>query len=327
MKRNVLLFDGDCAACSRVARLIHELAIADLEVLGLRDEKVAQALDHAGLSAPDRPSLLVTDGDRLRILSGWSMRRRLASMIGWRRSRTIVRLLASEWHARTTRAAEATGTSRRGFVGTATAGVVGLAMLPRSIMGRTASANVAYVPADAADVERALASVPVQRAVQTWGPVRSAVMEVKDGAERVLVFTHHTGEDQVITFVDNSADARHGTPVSLSMAESPSANHGIRYYTVDGTPMADIVMGAHGKTEALPVSEHHDAGKYGFMMPDGFHLRCWLLCLQEFNVNLSPGCFQNCEECFELISARACVLCAACAGGAKAIACAKRCTF
>jgi len=327
VKRNVLLFDGDCAACSRVARLVHDLAVTDLEVLGLRDDRVAAALAQAGLSTPDRPSLLVTDGDHVRILTGWSMRRRLASMLGWRHSRTIVRLLVSEWRARMTRAADVAGPSRRGFVGTATAGVVGLAMLPRSFTRRAASPQMTYAPASAADIERALASAPVRRAIQTWGPVEANVMEVKDGSERALVFTHHEGENQVITFVDNSADARHGSPVCLSMAESPSANHGIRYYTVAGTPLADIASGPHGKAEVRAVSQHHDAGEYGDITPDGFHLHCWLLCLQEFNVNLSPGCFQNCEECFQLISARACVLCAACAGGPKAIACAKRCTF
>jgi hypothetical protein len=152
-------------------------------------------------------------------------------------------------------------------------------------------------------------------------------MEVKEGQDRVLVLTHHRGEHKVITFVDNSADARHGSPVCLSVAESPSASHGIRYYTVDGTPLADVAMGSNGKTEVFPVRPHQDAGEDETITPDGFHLACFFLCLQEFNVNLSPGCLQNCESCFELISAHACVLCAACAGGVKAIACGRRCTY
>jgi hypothetical protein len=323
MKRYVLLFDGDCTACSEVARAVQELSVADLEVMSLRDTRVTAILGQAGLKAPDRPSLLVTDHDDLRVLSGWPMRRRLATVVGWRRSRTIVRLLISECQARLGREVGEPGPTRRRVVGTALGGVVGWAMLSRPATAASADASKAgLVPAAEPDVKRALASEPVGRAARTWGQMKPDVMELRDGPERVLVFSHGQGEDQVFTFVDNSADARRGAPISLSMGNSPSAEQGIRFYTVDGVSLCDVVSGPGSNTTVRPLPQRNRIGEKAAVTPD-FNLSCWLLCMQ--GVRISFGCEATCNSCFDLSGGRlACAHCVFCAGK-KAVPCARRC--
>jgi predicted DCC family thiol-disulfide oxidoreductase YuxK len=324
MKRHVLLFDGDCAACSNAARLVRELALPDLEVLALRDPRLGEMLDAVGRPVPDRPSLLVTDSDQVQVLSGWSMRRQLASMIGWRRSRTITRLLIIERRARIARDIETVGPSRRRFVGVGVAGGVGLALFPRSTAARQkATTQPSYAPAAASDVDRALASSSVGRAMHTWGPVEASVTEVRDGAERVLLFTHREAHGHIVTLVDNSADAKTGSPISLSMGTSPTAGGGLRFYTVDGVPLADLTVMSNGNTGIVPVAQ---PGGQPTIVPE-FSVRCWLLCLQGFNIyNVSPGCLSACEACFGLYGgAIQCAHCFICAGGTHAVTCAKRC--
>jgi predicted DCC family thiol-disulfide oxidoreductase YuxK len=329
MKKHVLLFDSDCAACSKVARAVQELAVTDLEVLTLRDAQVAGALSQAGLAAPDRPSLLVTgddDDDDVRLLSGWSMRRRLVGMVGWWRARTITRLLISEWRARRAREAPLASPSRRRAIGTAVAGVAGWAMLPRLPgAGRPAVQETSYAPAAEADVQRALASEPVRRAIRTWGQFQPQAMEVTEGSERILAFFHGEGDGEITTVVDNSADARLGAPMSLSMGKSPSVEHGIRFYTVDGVPLSDIKIGADGKLTVMPLTQQSNVNN---SVPDapGFSIGCWLICMQGMNIYPSPGCEAACNACFDLLGANiVCAHCLACAGGVKAVTCARRC--
>jgi hypothetical protein len=267
--------------------------------------------------------LLVTDGDQVQVLTGWWMRRRLASMIGWRRSRTIMRLVIIERRARIARDFEAAGPSRRRFVGAGVAGAVGLAVFPRSTGARRGvPEKTGYSTAAASDVDLALASSSLRRAVQTWGPVGADVMEVRDGSERVLVFTHREAHEQIVTLVDNAADARQGAPISLSMGKSPDAKDGLRFYTVDGLPLADLAVLPSGQAQFVAVPQQS-----GQPIVPEFSVGCWLLCLQEFNIyNLSPGCLASCEACFGLYGgAITCAHCFLCAGGAKAITCAKRC--
>lgn len=324
MKRYVLLFDGGCAACSDVARQVQDLAVTDLEVLALGDPQVTSALEQARLAAPDRPSLLVTGDDHPQILSVWPMRRRLASLVGWRRAQTIARLLFSEWQGRVARDAAAAGPSRRSVVGTGAAGVVGWVLFPRSTAERRkGSPKVSFGPAAAADVRWARATAPMRHAVRTWGPVGEHVIEVRDGSERSLVFTHRHHRHQVATVVDVSAEARHGTPTALSLGELPAPEVGIRFYTVDGVPLGDIVVSSDGKQEVRSAARQ--AGGDEPVVPD-FNVGCWLNCMKEFRIEITLGCQQACDACFSYVGAViTCTHCFICAGGAKAVTCAHRC--
>lgn len=318
--RRVLLFDSDCVPCSQVAYRVRELCASRLEIMSLRDPSLAELLGDADLNTPDRPSLLiVTDNGRADVVYGWALRSHLAKLVGWRRAQAIMRLLVSEWRARLARDANGKiGLARRRVVGSAMAGVVGWALLPRSAGGRTPGQDANCAPAAEADVKRALATNPVRRAIQTWGPTKPTVMEVRDGAERILAFSQGEGKSEIVTFVDNSADARHGSPIAISLGNSPSKEKAIRFYTVDGVPLCDIA-GQGDSSVVLPLYRQSETET---IEPD-FNVECWLGCMT--GIPLPFNCFESCVQCFGLIGAPInCTYCLACAGP-RAFTCAKKC--
>src|SRR5579872_826080 len=81
-------------------------------------------------------------------------------------------------------------TTRRRVVGATVAGVAGLAFLPRGLVKRAGRASPSATPAAAPDIERALASETMHRAVQTWGPVSPGALGVTAYGERMLAFYH-----------------------------------------------------------------------------------------------------------------------------------------
>jgi transcriptional regulator with XRE-family HTH domain len=87
MLKYVLLFDDDCAACSRVAREVERLAVASLGVIALSDPLLTRALGDAGIELPRRAGLLVNDDSGLCALHGWSMRKHPEAVAGWRNAR------------------------------------------------------------------------------------------------------------------------------------------------------------------------------------------------------------------------------------------------
>ena len=135
--------------------------VTGLEARPLEDPEVTGLLGHAGLETPDRPSLLVADSKGIEVLSGWAMRRRLAGVIGWRRSGAITGLLAAEWRARLARSADSHAPSRRGVIGGALAGVAAGPYVGHSVrFGRPVESNPELTVADPAEVRAALATVP-----------------------------------------------------------------------------------------------------------------------------------------------------------------------
>ncbi len=323
--RYVLLFDGDCVACSRVARAVSDLQIADLEVRPRTDLTVAQALEQAGIAAPVAPSLLVTGAGGTRLLRGWRMRRVLAGLMGWRRARAIMRLSAAEAEARLARrrAQAGSGSTRRRIVSTGLVGIVAGVLLPRSASAAPQSAGTATSAlklANDTDVARALASPAMRRAMATWGPVSSGAVEVTDDSQTVLVFSHSRDGREVITLVDNSADAAADDPAALSMTGSPANKGGVRFYTVAGTVLGDISQDADGRTRAVPAQ---DTAVPGQIMEPAFDRTCWLLCMN--GVILPMACLQACFNCGLAIGALInCSYCGLCAG-TRAITCFKRC--
>jgi predicted DCC family thiol-disulfide oxidoreductase YuxK len=318
-----LLFDGDCMACSKVARAVGDLHVADLEVKPLRDAGVAEVLAQADLQAPDRPSLLVTgDGEDVsgaRLLHGWQMRRVLAGLIGWRRAHAIMRLLVLESEARLA----GSGSTRRRIVGVGLAGIAGGVLLPRAASAAPESsrpgsnpgpAASGYRPADSPEVRRALASPSLQRAISTWGPVGPGAVAVPDETQPVLAFAHNNNGRDVITFVDNGVDAERGDPAALSMTGSPANRNAVRFYTVAGVVLGDIAQEADGTARAIAPALTEEPN---------FDRTCWLICMH--GIPLTIACLQACTSCFLVLTPVInCTYCTVCAGP-RAITCYKRC--
>jgi predicted DCC family thiol-disulfide oxidoreductase YuxK len=310
--RNIILYAGSCPACSRVARLVTDTSIAGLEARPFDDLQVSELLAGAGLQTPERPALVVTGGAEVQLLTGWAMRRHLAALVGWRRSGTIARLLAAEWRARLTRPVGLHAPSRRGVLGGAAAGILGWAMSSgvANAATRSAESTPALKAASPADAARVLETASAQRAIRAWGPAEQQVLETTGGGRPVLVLRHP--DRDIYTFIDNSPDVHGGEPAAISVGAAPTAEHALRYYTVNGGALADLTM-SDGHATVAPVQLSPGEVEPDISKTD---LLCWLGCIGA--ATTSPSCITSCESCAigpnGLGKAIACALCTICAG-------------
>jgi hypothetical protein len=319
--RYVILYADSCRACSEVARLATDTAITGLEARALEDPWVTESLSKAGLDTPDRPALLVMGDTGNQVLTGWPMRRRLAAVVGWRRSRTIVRLLVAERRAQAVRSAASHVPSRRGVIGAALAGLTGWAVTSGAAKAEVAAPAGAHTIADPATATTVLATPAARRAIRAWGPAEQQVLEIS-GSHPVFVLAHP--EREVYTFVDNASGAlRDGDPVAVSMGLAPTAERALRYYTVDGVALADVAV-SDGQVTATPVAP--DATQADSIKP--WQIACFAACIGRRS---GAQCIITCENCFyyavgtlaRLIACSNCLVCA----GPNGVPCLKECAI
>lgn len=319
--RHLLLFDGNCAACSRAAQEVTSAGIPSLEVKPLRDPEVAELLGRAGLVVPGRPALLWTENGKVRLAVGWRMRLRLARLVGWRRAGAIVQLLAVEARARSTKDADAGALSRRRILGgsaaAAVAGALGWSVGARPAHAAAQSETPHLVPAAGADVQRAMGSERLRAAIRTWGPVRTDVTEVRSGDRRVLAFQHQNVD--VMTFVDNSAIAKKERPTTLSIRQVDEGRPALRFYTAEGFPLCDL-RAESGQVSVTPVPPGTPTPVGPLAAPPAHEIACFIGCL---GGGVSEGCITACFLCVAAQPAQ-CIVCYLCAGPA-ATRCADEC--
>jgi hypothetical protein len=321
--RHIILYAKDCAACSKVARMIREASIPGLEARGLTEPEVTQWLSTAGLSTPNRPSLLVVDdADGVELLHGLSMRRRLATVVGWRRSGTIVGLLGAEWRARIEKAGAPRIPSRRGLIGGLVAGVTGGLVMATGMAEAAPPAAPGLTMADPADAARVMKTEAARRAIRTWGAAEP-VHEIRGGENPVFVLVHP--DRDIYTFIDNTPGAlSSGSPAVLSLGSSPTGE-ALRYYTADGAGLADLTVSG-GTVTATAVTPD----KGGVVTPNlsPWQIACFAVCVGRKS---GAQCIITCEHCFyyavgTLARIIACSNCLVCAGP-NGVPCLKECSI
>jgi len=226
------------------------------------------------------------------------MRRHIAGIVGWRRSGTIVRLLTAEWRARLARSAGLSAPSRRGVIGSALAGIGGWVLMSGSALALPTEGKPGMTPADPADVKAVLATASVQQAIRTWGPVEGEIYQASSGERPTLMLTHL--RDGILTFVRSSPSAlRGGNPAAVSLSEVPAV-HAIRYYTVGGTPLADLTASS-GQVQVGPVpSGAVVTGRTAEVVPDlgKAPIACFIGCVGR---KVDAGCILDCLGCLSSI--------------------------
>jgi hypothetical protein len=139
----------------------------------------------------------------------------------------------------------------------------------------------------------------------------------------VFVLMH--SDRDIYTFIDNSPGALRGNkPVALSLGAAPTAEHALRYYTVDGAALADLQV-ADGKVTARADRTAPE------MVPDikAWQFACWLGCIGRRTA--SVACAGVCEQCFyyavgtaaRLIACSNCLVCA----GPNGVKCLMECSI
>jgi hypothetical protein len=325
--RYIILFAGDCPACSQVARMVADASVPGLEARGFTDPEITGLLGNASLEIPGRPALVIVNGTDVQVLTGLAMRRRLAGVVGWRRARTMARLLTAEWRARLVKATAPRLPSRRGVLGGIVAGVVGWAVIPGIANAATGAASAPRMtPASEADAARVLRTATAQRSIRAWGAAGPQVYEISGGRQPVFVLTHP--DRDIYTFIDNSpGTVQGGSPVAVSLGFAPAAEPALRYYTVDGAALADLRLSDGTVTAATATTT---AAVQPEADPDGtgWKFSCWVGCIGRKG---SEGCLDVCRECAttpghpaqKLLECSQCFVCA----GPNAIPCLKECNI
>lgn len=308
-----LLFDAGCLACSNAAREIAEMGIAGLDVRPLSDPAVLDRLRQAGLEPPDRPALLIEDGDHLRIATGWAMRVALVRLTGWNRAERIVRLLSIERRARLSRSGTITRRTALGGGLAALAAAIGSTILPRSA---AQAATEGVFTAAGADVQRALGAQAVRAAIGTWGPVMSHVQVATQGSESVLVFGFQNNPN-VVLLVDNTAAATPTNTAALGMTVLKTGSGVIRFFDTSGQALVDLSV----RSNQIVVTQVAAASG---LTEFGQDILCLIHCLIQANIDVN--CILACIACAEggigaIFNCPRCFLCA----GLHAIHCLRAC--
>lgn len=259
----------------------------------------------AGLARPTRPTLLlVENGEVTGHLTGLGMRLHLAKLLGPRRAKKIVHLLAVESGARVQRAAG--GISRRQVLGAgAAAGATSVfAMATPATAATAAPRGIAPVTARTA---AALRSRPVFATLApTWGKAdfSKAVEFTYDG--RQVAAVPHTAD--VLTFVDLTG------PDDLAISLKIEGQ-GVAYYGPDGRHLATLeVMDGATKVVDSPAFQAHASFYFTICFTACIAATVGPDCLNACFAFASPG-FANFFDQFK---------CLACAGG-RGLTCARRC--
>jgi hypothetical protein len=314
--RYIVLYASDCEACSKVARLVREVSVTGLEARGLADPQVQELLGRAARAAPGRPSLLIIDNDEVQLVSGLAMRRRLAGVIGWNRAGTLARLLGAEWRARLVRSAGSRAPSRRGVIGGALAGAAGWALtsgVASAATNHPALAGPALRPAGRADATTVMKTPAAQQAVRAFGAPDSAVLELTDGGQALLVLAHPGGK---LTLIDNSPGALRGDPLGLTMGPAPSGGRELRFYATSGLPLADVTTS--GDRVVATVAAQVASGEPGasaiepdVSKPSKAQILVFVTCLQ---AQVTLNCADTCAACVHAPSLACIAQCGLCAG-------------
>jgi predicted DCC family thiol-disulfide oxidoreductase YuxK len=324
--RYIILFDGNCRACSKVARMVRDLGVSGLEARSLEDPEVALLLGPAGLETPDRPALVVAESNEVQLLRGWAMRRRLARVIGWRRSGAIVSLAAAEWRARVARSADAHAPSRRTVIGGALAAAAGWVLMPgsASASSQPSGSKTITTVADPAEVRAALATAPGQRAITTWGPVGQKAYKISGGGQDTLMLTHP--QSGIVTYMDMAPEAlRGGNPAAVSTGAAPATENTIRHYTVGGTPLADLTISGTGAKSTAVASDAIVPSRTAAPEEPDVGPRAIANFTACIGRKAGAACLQHCIDCVPVVyiekNPLPCAQCLVCAGP-HAISCA-----
>ncbi|MFD9945321.1 hypothetical protein ACFWYW_38140 [Nonomuraea sp. NPDC059023] len=123
MRRHILLYEGKCGRCSKLATEVVAVSEQRLDAVRLDDPLAAQWAEEAGKPLPLRPALVVLSSQKTRLLTGVSMIATLVRHLGARQSATVLRAIGDDRGN--------VSEKRRAFLRT---GVAGLAVVTGSIL-------------------------------------------------------------------------------------------------------------------------------------------------------------------------------------------------
>lgn len=261
---SILIFDGDCAACDRLAREL--IGVPGIELVPASSSKGANLMRLAPRVAA--PCLLEVDefNGVVKARQGWAMRVAIARKVGWRNIGRWYPLLRSEVSARQERGSLI---SRRATIAGFGLGVVATIMgVPKPAAAAVPTAGVLLDP----DEQSRLFSGKspwLQQAIRTWGPATEA-RQIKEGDVAAVAFVH--GTSRVVTYVISDRPE-----VAYSLRSSAE---GLEVLRPDGSSVGTLSVVTNA-TGAHSVVTTRAAGTRASVTPDSLpdFAECFIGCM------------------------------------------------
>ena len=283
---SILIFDGDCAACDRVAREL--IGVQGIELVAASSSRGAYLMSSAsGVSAP---CLIEVDevGGVVKARQGWAMRIAIARKVGWRHIGRWYPLLKSEVRARQERGSLI---SRRATIAGLGLGVVA------TIMGIPKPAAAAVPTADVLDPDEqtrlfSSESPRLQQALRTWGPATQARRMTKGDVVGVA-FVH--GTTRVVTYVISDrpeiAYSLRSSADGLEVLRPDGSSVGVISAVTSASGAHSLVTTRAAGTQANPSPNSINNFEGCMLVCLGVNVtwECWTLCMQSPSGCLCAG--------------------------------------
>lgn len=273
---SILIFDGDCAACDRVAREL--IGVPGIELVAASSLKGANLMSLAPSVAA--PCLIEAneDGGVVKARQGWAMRVAIARKVGWRHIGRWYPLLKSEVRARQERGSLI---SRRATIAGLGLGVVATIMgIPKPAAAAVPAADVVLDPDEQTRLFSSKSPL-LQQALRTWGPATQA-RRITGGDVVVVAFVH--GTTRVVTYVISDRPE-----IAYSLRSSAE---GLEVLRPDGSPVG-IISAVTDEAGVRSVVSTRATGLQTNPTPNsvGDFAECMFICL---GLNVPWLCIQAC---------------------------------
>lgn len=278
---SILIFDGDCVACDRVAREL--IGVQEIELVAASSLRGAQLLNSA--SDVSAPCLIDVDeeGEVLKARQGWAMRMAIARKVGWRHIGRWYPLLKSEVAARQERGSLL---SRRATLAGLGVGVVATVMgIPKPAVAVEPSVDTLLDPDEQT---RLLSSKSprLQLTLRTWGPATQA-RRIATGNVAGVAFVH--GTTRVVTYVISDRPeitySLRSSAEGLEVLKPDGSSVGMISAVTSGSGAHSLVTTHAAGVQVSPTPNSVSNFEGCMLVCLGFNIswECWTLCMQ------SPG--------------------------------------
>lgn len=312
--RWILGFDGGCAACSKLAREVEEIAGDRLTSRSLADPEVRVWREATlGPDAVWEPTLLRVAGSEVQAWTGRAMSWRLTRLVGARAAYRIAKVIV---HLEV-EPVDVPNPSRRAFMRRAGGVVVGAGLLavgPRAL----ALAKATGQTSGSTSVVSSMSDAPASEASQLTPSLTKYATSISTyGAPDWSSLRKVTYIDGSIAYLVMLASASSASSSALVFADpsvGPTIPPLITHLSIDAnnTPVFQFTTG-DGRLVASATFNGQHLVPYGGMAPGTVEpdvsFDCIFNCL--INLGVSGSTAQDCASCFILGSPLACAACLA----------------
>ncbi|MDV6012180.1 hypothetical protein [Haloechinothrix sp. LS1_15] len=303
--RPYLLFDAHCGECSSIARTVREIAGDRVTPRSMHDPELRPLVERARPDGPDEPLLLETNGDEVRIRSGFGMRLRLLRLLGPGRAFRLAARLSSTGTGATGHVPDALGRraalSRAAGVALASVGVLAGFRFGTATASASTSGNLTPVT-DPAVLDRLRDTAAARSAATSFGTPRWDAVYRGDGPAGPFYLLSHAGN----TFTAIGDPAAGADPLGLSFRVRRRLGHlRVDWLHPEGIELLHSDFDGDGNADHTRPAQQEEDGFERFVD--------FMICFGRCAAPQAPACGPDCIACgFDFGLNQPCLACAGC---------------